>query len=395
MNFISCLVDKRINAMNIAFEIPIGDYLNIANSILNSNEFQRKRVKSSSTVYALLKDDLKAGCVIPPLVLGFEGQIDAEVFVKEVSKNPQLVVKFMKENIKHLLILDGLQRTYTLLELCDDLERTGDKETLQYVLKRDIRIELYIGVNRLGILYRMLTLNTGQTPMSLRHQIEILYSDYLDTNIGDIRLIPEVQETRAIHINEYNFREIMDGFNSYLERNELPIDKIDLLENIKGLEKLSKENQNQDIFKEYVTTFHAFLLKMIDLSKGWKFNVEAATNFESNPFGIDAESIFKKSQVLSAFGAAVGKLKDFNIIDNFGSLAPIIKDIKFATDPEKGLNKLLRVLDGIRLKAKKIGNAQRMYFTYFFRELFNKNTDSFTVIEAAVDNAYQKYLSQI
>lgn len=379
----------------MAFEISIGDYLDIAKSILNSNEFQRKRVKSSSTIYALLREDLRIGCVIPPLVLGFEGKVDAGDFVKQVKKNPEIAMEFMKKNIEHLLILDGLQRTYTLLELCSNLEKTGDKETLQDILKRNIRIELYISVNRLGILYRMLTLNTGQTPMSLRHQIEILYSDYLNCKVADVRLIPEVQEARAIHIDDYNFREIMDGFNSYLERNELPIDKLDLLENIKGLEKLAKENQNQDIFKEYIITFHTFLLKMINLSNGWRFNAEAATNFESNPFGVDAESIFKKSQVLSAFGAAVGKLKDFNIIDNFSSLIPIIEKIKFETDPDKGLNKLLKVLDEVRLKAKKIGNAQRMYFAYFFRELFNKNTDSFTVIEAAVDNAYQKYLSQI
>lgn len=395
MNFISFLEDKRINATNLAFEISIGDYLEISSSILNSNEFQRRRVKSSSTIYALLRDDLKIGCVIPPLVLGFEGEINAGDFVQQAEKKPEFVLEFMKKNIAHLLILDGLQRTYTLLDLCEDLKTTGDVETLKQILKRNIRIELYVGVNRLGILYRMLTLNTGQTPMSLRHQIEILYSDYLNCKVGDIRLIPEVQEARAIHINDYNFREIMDGFNSYLERNELPFDKLDILENIKGLEKLAKENQSQDIFKEYVSTFHAFLLKMINLCNGWKFNAEAATDLESNPFGVDAESIFKKSQVLSAFGAAAGKLKDFGIIDNFNSLIPTIENIKFETDPYRGLIKLLRVLDEIRLKAKKIGNAQRMYFTYFFRELFNKNTDSFTVIEQAVENAYQKYLSQI
>ncbi|MDD5545756.1 MAG: hypothetical protein PHO67_01155 [Candidatus Omnitrophica bacterium] len=395
MDLISCLEDKRINATNLAFEISIGNYLEIASSILDSNIFQRRRVKSSSTIYALLKDDLKLGCVIPPLVLAFEEEIDAGDFVKEAKAKPEFLVNFMKKNIKHLLILDGLQRTYTLLELRDELMKQFDEELLKKILNSNIRIELYISVNRIGILYRMLTLNTGQTPMSLRHQIEILYSDYLNAEVAGLRLISEVEEQRATHLTDYKFRDVMDGFNSYLERNELPIDKFELLENIKGLEKLAKENQNQDIFRGFLLSFHVFLMKMVSIGDNWKLNPEVAKSFGGNPFGVDVESIFKKNQTLSAFGAAVGRLKDFDVIDNFESLNPIIANIKFQTNPDEGYNKLLKVLDDIRLKSKKIGNAQRMYFQYFFRELFNSNTDSYGVIEAAVDNAYQKYLSQI
>lgn len=46
-------------------------------------------------------------------------------------------------------------------------------------------VEIYFKINRFGNLYRMLTLNTGQTPMSLRHQIEILYGN-LDLTGRDI-----------------------------------------------------------------------------------------------------------------------------------------------------------------------------------------------------------------
>lgn len=31
----------------------------------------------------------------------------------------------------------------------------------------------------------------------------------------------------------------------------------------------------------------------------------------------------------------------------------------------------------IKVKAKKIGNAQRMYLEYFYRELFNEESDSY------------------
>ena len=80
---------------------------------------------------------------------------------------------------ENLIILDGLQRTYTILELIEELKSEEDnQEELSKVLSNSIRIEVFLGINKIGILYRMLTLNTGQTPMSIRHQIEILYSDY-------------------------------------------------------------------------------------------------------------------------------------------------------------------------------------------------------------------------
>jgi len=392
--YYSILEDKRINAKNISFEISIGDYLDIAKTIIENNEFQRRRVKSSSTIYALLKEDIKIGCVIPPIVLAF-GQ-DKET---TPSENTELqegkMLDFMKGNVSLLVILDGLQRTYTLLELAEELNTKKDEELLKKIRDRKIRIEIYVGVNRLGILYRMLTLNTGQTPMSLRHQIEILYSDYSKSEVEGIRLIKEVDEARAVKLNEYNFSDIISGFNAYLERSELPIEKSDLLENIKGLEKLSRENQNNDIFKAYLRTFHSFIKKIHTLGGEWVLEQENEEELGGHPFGKDVLSIFKKEQVLAAFGAATGKLIDFKIIKDIDDLTNHINKILFQGQPQQGMMQLLKILNEIRNKSKKIGNAQRMYLQYFFRELLNPKTDSYGKIDLAVVNAYQKYLSQI
>ncbi len=69
MNILSRIEDQRIDSWNIFVEITIGDYLSFAPDILNNNDMQRKKVKSSKSVYSLLKTDLISGCVIPPLVL--------------------------------------------------------------------------------------------------------------------------------------------------------------------------------------------------------------------------------------------------------------------------------------------------------------------------------------
>ncbi len=239
----------------------------------------------------------------------------------------------------------------------------------------------------------MLTLNTGQTPMSLRHQVEILYSDYLNQTIEGITLQREVDDTRPAVIGEYKFKDVIDGFKSYMERNELPIERLDLLENIKGLEKLSKENQESDLFKDFINSYNKFVNKVNVISNRWEYNNSENPESLGKAFGTNVLKIFNKSMALAGYGAAIGKLKDYDLISSFKEVETLVERLIF-NNVENALANLLKKLDDIRMRAPKIGNAQRMYFQYFFRELFNRNGDSFLVIDNAIDNAYQKYLSQ-
>ncbi|MDA8501138.1 hypothetical protein NNO02_01520, partial [Citrobacter sp. Awk 2] len=169
MKIKSLLEDERINAKNILVEMSLDEYQKLIKNILNKNEFQRKRVKSSKTVYALLKEDLLKNCIIPPIVLALTSKLsfdenDSDEFTSKINDKKD-----------DLVILDGLQRTHTILDLISELKESQNEAALNKLLAQPIRVEIYNGLNRLGILYRMLTLNTGQTPMSLRQQIEILY----------------------------------------------------------------------------------------------------------------------------------------------------------------------------------------------------------------------------
>lgn len=393
MSSMNILHDKRIDAYNVLIDMKVRDYLFIAEKILEKNIYQRKRVRSSSTVYSLLKDDLSKGCIIPPIVLGLTRLTLEQLNISDTSDPNQLIEK-LKENCDSIVILDGLQRTYTLMDLEKELSSNNNSSDLDSYMKRTIRLELYIGVNKIGILYRMLTLNTGQTPMSLRHQIEILYSDLLQSDLEDITLVREVEESRARKLNSYSFRDVVEGFNSYIERNELPLDRADLLENIQALESLSLENQQRDLFKEFVLILHEFVLKVKELSENWEFDSES-TQISGNPFARTATSIFTKSQAITGLGAAIGKLKEKQLISDIGEIRPIIADYQDDHSIQCGLDKMIVKLDRIKLDSKKIGNAQRMFFTYFFRELLYRESDSFLSFEEAVDGAFNKYYAQV
>lgn len=387
MKPLSSLHDSRISATNILVEMTIDEYATLAVDITKKNVFQRRRVGSSKTVYSLLKQDLMRECVIPPVVLALTSA-SSDFNERELDTFPN----HLNANKDHLVILDGLQRTYTILDLLADLHRTGDTESLSRVLGNKIRVEFYVGLNRIGILYRMLTLNTGQTPMSLRQQIEILYLDYIESGVEGIELLRETDNRPANQINQYNFKDVVEGFNAYLDRDELPIEKSDILENISSLEKLSKENQSTDLFRSYISSWHKFVEKINHSCGDARLSTEyLSTN--NAPFGKNALQIFKKPQAMSGFGAAVGKMVDFKTIKDFDDLDQIISDIDL-NDPEDFLEEINNSLDWIKMNTKKIGNAQRSYFHYFFRDLINKDGDSFANPYRSASSALRKYQSQ-
>lgn len=385
MEIINRIIDNRISATNLLIKTTLGEYNDLASTILKENPFQRKRVKTAGTVYSLLKSDLREGIVLPPIVLGLSLN-QADITQKPDIELTQTIEKYKNK----LLILDGLQRTYTIRDLLVELAEKNDPE-LEKVKRYPLRIEVYVGINKLGILYRMLTLNTGQTPMSSRHQIEIIYSDYIETGIDAIKLLKQVDEKSPSKQGEYKFRDIIDGFTSYLERDYLTIERTDILDNIKSLEKLATENQNKDLFVQFIKSYNSLASKFHQISNNWTYDSrDTNKKLGGAPFAKNTVGIFNKSQVMTGFGSAVGKLVDLDAIRNFEEIDELIVRIK-SSDVADDLNNLIGKLDDLRSVAVKIGNDQRLFFHYFFREIFDSKSDAFLDIGEAIKQAYSQY----
>ncbi|WP_269997960.1 hypothetical protein [Arthrobacter sp. B2a2-09] len=352
---------------------------------LGKNEFQRRRVSSSKTVYSLLKDDMRRGCVIPPLVLALTEAGQGVTGLDDIELEALII-----NNASRLVILDGLQRTHTIIDLLQEVARVPDNGGEFPEEDTPVRVEIYLGLNRLGILYRMLTLNTGQTPMSLRQQIEMLYLDYQDLDPG-IQLVKEADNRMATKLHEYNFKDVVEGFNAYLNRDELPIDRAGLLENIRSLEKLSKENQDSDIFRKYVTTLDRFTSHAVSLAGEAQLSPEQLEDV--SPFGRNTAQIFKKPQAMSGLGSALGKLIDRGVLESLDHATRVIPKIHL-DDGEDFLLEINRSLTWLKNNTSKIGNAQRTFFTYYFREILNQDTDSYLDMRAAAESALRKYQDQ-
>ncbi len=387
MRIVSKITDKRINSSNLLIELKIEEYLSFANELIDNNELQRKRVKTSKTVYSLLKNDLIIGCVMPPIVLAI---IDEDIESDSINDDNIESILNNKENV---LILDGLQRTYTLFDALRDVA-IEDKERF---LKNMMRIELYAGINKFGILYRMLTLNTGQTPMSTRHQLEMLYNNLLGQDIRGVTLISDSQGKADPDENQFIFKNAIEGFNSYMSRDELPMDRLDILENIKMLDNISEEEVSQDLFREFVELYIKFFNKVREITENHEFTADELANIdiEGTAFGKSASKVFSTSQAMTGFGAAIGKMKDWKILTDFSEVERLIDGLSDKNQGCEWLEKLLKHMDEIKNTSKKIGNAQRMYFMYFYRDLFNSDCDAYLNLAMAVDSGYSKYNSQV
>lgn len=391
MQIMSRIFDSRISSTNLYVETTFGKYLEFARAIIKNNDLQRKRVRTSKTVYSLLKTDLKKGCVVPPLVLAVtkHNAIDAARITGSE------LLEYIKSHTDEVLILDGLQRTYTLIDAdAEVFEQTPDKHS--EFLNYKIRLEIYLEINKFGVLYRMLTLNTGQTPMSARHQLEMLYNDMLNTEVEGIKLVSEVAGSADPSQNEFQFKNAVEGFHSYLNRNELPIDREELLQNIKMLENMAEENVNNDLFNSFIA---CYIQVFSALRRSTNDTVLTKDDLEDigvvgTPFGNAVYKVFSTSQALTGFGAAVGRMKDRGIVSSFDEIVGMIAELKEDSESEWFRNLLVK-LNTIKESAKKIGNAQRMFFHYFFRELLNKDSDSYLDLNEAVENGYRKYNSQV
>lgn len=385
MKLLTTTIDEKITAENHLLEMTIGEYSAIAKNILHNNDLQRKRVKTSNRSYSLLKDDIKIGCVIPPIVLAIfpeEKIIQGSV---EIITSENIVEK-ISSNESKLLILDGLQRTYTIFDLLS--EESENKVLLEKITNLPVRIEVYSGISKVGVLYRMLTLNTGQTPMSTRHQVEMLYSDYKD-GVDGLTFISEADNKVASGSKEYKFSDILDCFLSYITGDYLSIDREDLVSIIKNLETLTKEDKNKDVFKLLINSYNLFREKVNSISPDWQYDSEGK-DLMKKAFSITVDQLFSKVQVMAGFGAALSFLIENELIKNLENVGEEINKIN-SNDISESLNGLIKYLDEIQVNAKKIGNEQRMYFYYFFRSILNVANEGHLDFEKSINQAYKFY----
>ena len=175
--------------------------VNVLFTLINKLDLQRSLQKSK--LYERLGRDLVKGCIMPPLTLAFLASDN------HANNDLQFYQTFVNEKIRSAFVLDGIQRLNTL-------HRTYQQKPNELDLTKPLFINIIICDSKDNLLYRMITLNNGQKPMSARHQIEMLADSFLGGN--DVSIVIQSEKESAINRipKAYKKADIVKGYIAYI-----------------------------------------------------------------------------------------------------------------------------------------------------------------------------------
>ncbi len=172
MKIITIDKDVRSGCVSILTNMLLKEYKELAHDSfkLNGNfEGQRGVITKSAVATRIRKrmqDDFCLGAIFPQVVLGIQSDSD---FGKKLKEGEEYDSKEIFADCI-ISIIDGMQRSNIYFKNFEGNEN------------RKIRVEFWVAENSEKLLYRMLVLNTGQTPWNSRRQIEVIYGN-LSRNI--------------------------------------------------------------------------------------------------------------------------------------------------------------------------------------------------------------------
>lgn len=172
------------------------------------NRLEQQRYTLRSSFYEKLERDISKGCIMPPLTLAINS---------EYSGND--IETFINKHIKEAFVLDGIQRLNTL-------KRIGKQKV---DLQRPIFLNILICQSMDKLLYRMITLNNGQKPMSARHQVEILANNIYSFDDLDINIQTEKQQRIKRINNSFKKEDIIKAYLAFIS-NSINIDNQKIIE---------------------------------------------------------------------------------------------------------------------------------------------------------------------
>lgn len=182
------------------------------------NRFASQRKLQNPSFYERLRKDLIKGCVMPPITLAM---VDASGYI---VNDVQEATEYSNNGIDNAYVLDGMQRLNALWQVKDDVGFDRSKTLF---------INLIISANKDMLLYRMITLNNGQRPMTPRHQIEVLTEELFEFDDLNIEIQTEKERAEKIKRGSFNLADISKGYLAFFsgsvhnENNKIISEKMD------------------------------------------------------------------------------------------------------------------------------------------------------------------------
>jgi hypothetical protein len=355
--------DLRTNTNVVYAQINISDYLDLVGEDFDRFAIQRRREKHKA--YKRMSSDIVKGALLPPITLAISPE-KINPFVTLINRNQDASLVRMLRSTDSIYILDGLQRTYIIHDLV---------KVDKVILNKDqkLLLEFWFEGKIEHLIYRLIILNAGQKPMSMRHQVELLFMtahEKLTKDIANLEITKERDESRRSKAKQFPFDRIVTAFYSFLNKTpEVRRDNIVVQQMNEDDILFSDESDLAESFKE----FEKYLKKYCILDEH-VFRIYSSSKFlkGAKNWLVDENVINSFFAAISNFGSDARKIKRVN--SAIDSLISELKIRKIGEDP-LGLAVFNEVKTGLNPKRENVGFATRKLIMNGFKEYFREIGD--------------------
>jgi len=377
------LFDGRVQCWSLMTIMTIDEYLELVQEAYANRgglEHQRDALKTTSgrRIRSRMIDDITAGAVLPPLVLGIviddNGFQDIEA--QALEQMEQAIFNSWRDRVS---IIDGMQRTTALLDAVKDRPDIGN---------RNLRVECWISSKTDSLIYRMLVLNTGQVPWNLKRQLQVVYApliDELSRHVVFERLLNPDRAERRTRGGEFSPDSLIEAYLAFgLRKTEIDTQ-----------ETLAEEFSRLDIAEaisteKYSRYFYQVIQQMVDLDRAFSRLDAAEINAEpisaSSRFNI-GRHIFDSQPARVGFVVAcalsiLGRLgSDRQVDESNAALSAILVGVEGLVTKLSEMTELqLRAFLGLDVlservlgqKRSAIGRYERSFFETAFKVLIEE-----------------------
>lgn len=377
--------DLRSNTPVVYCQMSIPDYLEIVGNDFGNFSIQRRR--ETHKAYQRLSNDIRDGALLPSITLAVKPEFVSDIF-PHLDNEERILMELSKPG--RVDILDGLQRTYIMY----DLNMTGHIFNEQ----QSILVEFWLEEDIKKLIYRIIVLNAGQKPMSIRHQVELLFMSLktsIEQQIPDLQIYTERDTTRRRRSRKFPLSVVVSAYQAHITASS-ELQKENIIANRMQIEAAldSSEHEISEQFFSFIKYLQIYSQLDDEIYRIYQSvdpDIDLPDPIEQTEYSLPSSNSrnihwLATENVFVSFFAAIAQFTSSDLPDNVRlkterldrSLAALLGRLKASP---AGLDPMdLETFDKLRMgnnpRKVNVGTATRKLLVNGFKEYFREEGDT-------------------
>lgn len=213
------LQDGRVRCWSVMTGMKVADFIKLVEAAYKNRgglQGQREPLKTTTgrRIRSRMVEDIKKGAVLPPVVIGVVMADDLDSVAALASE--QIIERVTEKWIDSISIIDGMQRTTALIDALTEDSTVGEQL---------VRVECWLAKSTDSLIYRMLVLNTGQVPWSIKRQLLVVYAPLvqeISQSVEFERLLNPDRAERRVRGGQFSANSLVEAYLAFgIRRTEI------------------------------------------------------------------------------------------------------------------------------------------------------------------------------